>query len=183
MTPIRIILMLLVITLLFSTIVSVLITTTYKKSSPSVTPIPDFSFDFNNLAFRFNDHAIAFDNGVYMSPDGKETVKVLQYTINSQRNRAAAIIVDNPGGSGTFYYLLSASKRDGHELYGKPLLLGDRVKVTKLTVSNPEKQDNGIITVEYLDHAQNEPLAAEPTVPVIKKYVFEEDGYFLNEIH
>lgn len=76
----------------------------------------------------------------------------------------------NSGGSGTFNYL--AVLKAGSEV-APTLFVGDRVIIKNITVTG------GVITVNYLDRSDNDPMAAEPTQPktLTTKFV---NGQFKN---
>lgn len=71
---------------------------------------------------------------------------------------AAVIIVDQPGGSGSFYYV--AVLMSGTTTPAQTSLLGDRIAIDSLSAAH------GRIVVSTLDRRFDEPLAAVPTVPV-----------------
>lgn len=80
---------------------------------------------------------------------------------------AANIVVTSGGGSGTFYNLCSVLNLNGKPGTGACVVLGDRIKVSTLAISN------GKITVEYLDRAAGAPMASEPTQKVTKVYTLQ----------
>lgn len=154
--------------------------------SPIVLVPPTSPFDFGNQTLFLDETKMSFSKGSYSvnDPDaGLHTAKIDHQTINPAGNRAAAILADQPGGSGTFYYLVGAMLKDGKEIYTIPVLLGDRIMVQKITVDDPEEHDNGQITVEYLDRGPKEPMSATPTKQMIKKYSFEDSGELIEVLH
>jgi hypothetical protein len=82
------------------------------------------------------------------------------------RSDMAAVFAVQPGGSGTFYYLVLFDV-DGDVFTKKSeVLLGDRIQVEHVgigeLVHDPEADYR--VTVRTLVRAENEPLAAAPTV-------------------
>lgn len=147
-----------------------------KVATPGSMPKPGAyqyqqqdSFDFTKQEFTL---------------DGAEvTGSVTNRTISPGGMTAAAILVDSSEGSGTFYYLVGAMMKDEKELYSAPVLLGDRIQIVSVTPDNPGSEDNGLITVQYLDRPANAPMVADPTVSMIKKFAFEDDGNLIGVLH
>jgi hypothetical protein len=82
---------------------------------------------------------------------------------------AVVILVNEPGGSGTFYYLAAAEfDRDVYNGSGS-ILLGDRIALQGVTVAN------GIVTVNVVDRRAGDSLAAAPSEASSRRYVYAED--------
>ncbi|MFH1742732.1 MAG: hypothetical protein ABIH23_27310 [bacterium] len=77
---------------------------------------------------------------------------------------AAATLIADPGGSGTFIYLTAAINQNNTAKPVASVLLGDRIVVKSLTI------ECGVIIVTLLDRKPHEPMAATPTVEVIQKF-------------
>ena len=77
---------------------------------------------------------------------------------------AAAITVEEPGGSGTFFYLHALIKDDDDLRDAGVAFLGDRIRIEGVSVHD------GVITVAMLDRKPDEPFAAPPSVPVIRQF-------------
>ena len=156
-----------------------------SSPKPSVSKNPNL-FNFGGQKIMLNNRTLTFVDGVYTNSDptlGENGAIIANRSVDPSGTRAAAILIDSPGGSGTFYYLVGASLINGKEVYSTPVLLGDRIKMQSLTVDNPQAQDNGLITVEYLDHSADEALADEPTVKITKKFAFENSGNLTPILH
>jgi len=71
---------------------------------------------------------------------------------------AVLLLTQDPGGSGTFYYIaVAVNQSDGYRgTHAK--LLGDRIAPQNITVRN------GFITATYADRRPEEPMAALPSV-------------------
>lgn len=131
-------------------------------------------FDFGNQTIMLDDTALKFKDGSFTNNGHQSTIT--HRTLNPTGDMAAAILVDNPGGSGTFYYLVSSMLINGQEVISQPVLLGDRVQIKSVSVANPSDKTNGEITVVYLDRPTNAPMVAEPTITKIVKYAFADGG-------
>ena len=71
---------------------------------------------------------------------------------------AAVILVHDPGGSGTFYYIgivLNASQGNKEN---QTVLIGDRIALELVTIFD------GAVIVRYLRRRSDEPMSAEPTM-------------------
>lgn len=77
---------------------------------------------------------------------------------------AAAVLVADPGGSGSFYYLVALLDQDGSPLHAASALLGDRIKVKSVSIAD------GQIRVVYLDRQPGEPFTTEPSLEVTKDF-------------
>jgi hypothetical protein len=76
---------------------------------------------------------------------------------------AAVVMAVSGGGTGTFYYLHAALNRDGEPVPTASVLLGDRVPVNSVTVSD------GMIVVKLREHGPDDPLCC-PTVEATRTY-------------
>ncbi len=77
---------------------------------------------------------------------------------------AAVVTITDPGGSGTFYTLVAVLDRRGQAVPVATAALGDRIKVDSLSI------ESGAIEVDLLTRGEDEPMAAEPTVPQTLTY-------------
>lgn len=85
----------------------------------------------------------------------------------------AIILVQNPGGSGTFYYIASAINKDSVAQGTNALLLGDRIAPQNVQI------ENGKIIANYADRKAGEPMTTPPSVGVSKYFIY--DGSLLKE--
>ena len=83
---------------------------------------------------------------------------------------AALILVYQAGGSGTFYYLAAALKRENGFRGTNAILLGDRIKPRAVRIHE------GTITAEFLDRGAGEPMASAPTIAASRTAVVDGDG-------
>jgi hypothetical protein len=71
---------------------------------------------------------------------------------------AAVVLVDQPGGTGMFYYVVGVVDQNNVRKATNAILLGDRIKLQSVAVAN------NVITVKLLDRKAGDPMTAEPTV-------------------
>jgi hypothetical protein len=76
---------------------------------------------------------------------------------------AAAIMITDPGGSGTFYDLALVIERDGQLIHVATAALGDRVQINSLAI------DSGQIVVDMIMHGPEDPMCC-PTQHVVQAY-------------
>lgn len=72
---------------------------------------------------------------------------------------AALLLVHDPGGSGTFYYVAAAIAENGGWQGTNAVFLGDRVAPRTIQVQN------GLIAADYLDRRSDQPMASAPSIP------------------
>ena len=72
---------------------------------------------------------------------------------------ALVVIIYDPGGSGTFYYLAAAVNQNGSYQGTAGYLLGDRI------IARFVKFSNGLVVAHYLDRRAAEPMSAPPSIP------------------
>jgi len=80
---------------------------------------------------------------------------------------AALILTQDPGGSGTFYYVTAALDVNGFYLGTNAILLGDRVVPQNISVRN------GVIVANYATRRVDEPMSASPAVSASTYLVLE----------
>jgi len=83
----------------------------------------------------------------------------------------ALILVHNPGGSGTFYYVTAALQGSGKAegVITRSVFLGDRIAPQNISI------ENGVVLVNYADRAADEPMSAKPSIGV-SKWLAVENG-------
>ncbi len=82
---------------------------------------------------------------------------------------AAVILIGNPGGSGTFFYLAAVLNQNGIARPVASAFLGDRILVKSLAIRSGE------ILVTLLTRESEEPMATDPTVEVTRKFKLQGD--------
>lgn len=86
---------------------------------------------------------------------------------------AVIFLVQDSGGSGTFYYVAAAHKVAGGYRGGDAVLMGDRITPHRLDVIH------GVVVVDYLERAPGEPMAAEPVLARTVYLMLEGDALTL----
>jgi hypothetical protein len=84
------------------------------------------------------------------------------------RPDTVVILIHQPGGSGTFFYLAVLLNAPTGASATGAVLLGDRIKVSSL------RGDGAVIVVEMLDRSAGQALTASPTVAVTKRFAIEQ---------
>jgi hypothetical protein len=74
------------------------------------------------------------------------------------RDDAVLFLVQDPGGSGTFYYVAAAIAKNGLYQGTNAVLLGDRVFPRAIHIRNC------VIVAEYEDRHPDQPMAARPSI-------------------
>ena len=81
---------------------------------------------------------------------------------------AAAIVVEQSQGTGTFFYLFALLSRDGKPVQaGPPDWLGDRSKIDRVTIDR-----KGILSVRYVTHKDSDPECC-PTLRIEDRFRIE----------
>jgi hypothetical protein len=80
---------------------------------------------------------------------------------------AAMILVQNAGGSGTFYYVAAAISIPSGTKGTNAILLGDRIAVKNIQIRN------GRIIVNYMERKTDEPFSARPSVGITRHVILE----------
>jgi len=71
---------------------------------------------------------------------------------------AVLLLVDAPGGSGTFYYVAASIVENGRYRGTEAVLLGDRISPQRIGIKN------GVVEVDYADRRPEDPMATPPSV-------------------
>jgi heat shock protein HslJ len=90
------------------------------------------------------------------------------YSVDGQKV-ATVILITDPGGSGTFYYLAAVVEQDGQPVNVATTLLGDRVKIKSLSI------ENGEIAVDMVTQGPTDPMCC-PTQLVHDVYALKGDA-------
>jgi hypothetical protein len=71
---------------------------------------------------------------------------------------AILILLHDPGGSGTFYYLAIAENRNGHYRGTNAVLLGDRIAPMDIRIRS------GVVIARFANRRSQEPMSTAPLV-------------------
>lgn len=77
----------------------------------------------------------------------------------------ALVLVHDPGGSGTFYYVAAALNTNGSHRGTNAVLLGDRIRLEQVDIAA------GVLSVRYMERQPDQSMAAAPTAPLLKHLV------------
>ena len=77
---------------------------------------------------------------------------------------AAAITIEEPGGSGSFAYLHAFVNEEGELHDADTAFLGDRIRVEGVSIHD------GVIVVAMLDRPADAPYVEAPSLPVIRRF-------------
>jgi len=86
------------------------------------------------------------------------------------RSDTVVVLIYQPGGSGTFFYVAALLNVTGGVTTTPAVLLGDRIKVTGV------KLDGRTIVVEVLDRTAGQPFSESPSVASTKRFVVDGGG-------
>lgn len=175
-----------VLAVVLAVFVVTLVTSNYTDKSTTSIPAPfnqPVWMDFNNQTYSMDGEKINFMHGEFTSEDGSVTAKIDNQSLSPSGSRGAAVIIENTGGSGTFYYLVGGIIKGGKQTNSSPISLGDRIKIVGVKVEDPGEEDNGQITVTYLDRAPNAPMSDSPTIQKVIKYSFGDNGNLIQTLN
>lgn len=79
------------------------------------------------------------------------------------RDDVVFLITHEPGGSGTFYYVVVALNTNNGYIGSDGYLLGDRIAPQTTEVSRNPRHKN-VIVVNYADRDRGEPMTAQPSI-------------------
>lgn len=82
----------------------------------------------------------------------------------------AFIITQSGGGSGTFFYLVSALNSENGYVGSNAILLGDRIAPQTV---NLDDKDQNVIVVNYAERKPDEPMTVSPSMGVSRKFKIE----------
>ncbi len=142
-------------------------------------------FDPLKATYAIEHQKVTLENGKAVSkpvePGSavRTTTKILGRPVRGDLNGdsktdAAIVLMEDPGGSGTFYYVAAAVNVNGQAEGTNAILLGDRIALLAVRIVSRQ------IIVTYADRKPSEPFAAKATVRVIKRFVLQ--GQLLKEV-
>lgn len=124
---------------------------------------------YKNIAYNIGNQSVKLTDGlseVEAAPGSASKIttkffgnEVLKDLNNDGRPDVAFLVIQDGGGSGTFFYVVAALNTEDGYIGSKAILIGDRI-TPQTTESGP---DNSII-VNYLDRAVGQPMSEKPTV-------------------
>jgi len=139
--------------------------------------------DPQNATYLFEREAITLANGVAekeLAP-GSASKQVTRYFGNAVEidlnadglEDAAFLLMQDSGGSGTFFYAVAALRTPDGYLGTNAIFLGDRI-APQATMIDPDNPSQFIVS--YGDRGADEPMSSEPTLMVSKVFKIEGDA-------
>ena len=122
------------------------------------------------------DGTAELDGGVFREPVAEGSSSMTEIRLGKSafgdldgdgEDDAAAVTIENPGGSGTFHYVHALRNDGGEPRAALPVFLGDRIRVEGVSIHD------GAITVALFDRPADASFAQPPTVPVIRRFRLE----------
>jgi hypothetical protein len=139
----------------------------------------EFAADPLNATYSIEGDRIRLQDGrseIATMPHSAITMKTAVYgktvygDINGDGTEDAAILlIHDPGGSGTFFYVAGALNINSKYQGTNAVLLGDRITPRDLQIQN------GVLIAKYTDRRPGEPMIALPSV-LISKYLILKDA-------
>lgn len=159
------------------------IPTVTETSVAATTDAMTATVALENLTYQSEytqDGTATLVDGQYREAAAPGSATEIVVTLTDQRTSAelngepaaAVVLVTEPGGSGTFYYLAVVTEQDGVWTNVASILLGDRVQVNSVAIN-----DN-LIWVDMVTHGPDDPLCC-PTQQVVQSYGLEGDQLVL----
>jgi len=150
-----------------------------ETQTPQATSTPisrgTYGNDPLNTSYLIEGTIVDLVDGEYEESIPQSTTKIVtsvwDVTMGSltqeSRDDAAVVLVQDPGGSGTFYYIAaSLDKGDGY-LGTNAVFLGDRIAIQTVVIENMQ------IIVNYADREEGDSIADSPSVGVSKYFVVD----------
>ena len=163
---------------------------TCTRTSPKEVPGNETApgKDPENAAYLFEGEAITLVSGTAekeLAP-GSASKQVTRYFGNAVEidlnsdglMDSAFLLVQDSGGSGTFYYVVSALKTAGGYLGTNAILLGDRI-APQLTFIDPDNPSQFVVS--YGDRLADEPMSSQPRQMVSRTFKID-DGLLLEVV-
>ena len=143
-----------------------------NATGPSNSPISDPL----NTVYTIEDQMVALINGRFETRAAPGSATMIEASVfgrpvygdldHDGDDDAVVVIVYDPGGSGTFYYIAAAINQTGSYSGTAGYLLGDRI------IAQVVKHRNGVVLVQYLDRRPGEPMSAPPSVRTAIQLLF-----------
>jgi hypothetical protein len=132
--------------------------------------------DPSNASFKIEKQTITLANGRSERPSAPGSASAAVTILDQKttgdvdgdgRADSVVILVDQPGGSGSFSYVAALLNPSAGATATDAVMLGDRIKISSVRV------DGRTIVVDILDRAPGQPMTASPGVAVTKRFVVD----------
>jgi len=144
----------------------------HKAVAPTVV-----AFDPTNATYSIDDQPVALVNGKAQVPAAPGSAEQVTTSIFGEpvsgdlngdgRPDAAVMLVQDSGGSGTFYYIAAAINATSGAEGSNAILLGDRIAPQNIAIQN------GQIVANYADRNPGEPMSTAPSLGVSKYFTYQ----------
>jgi hypothetical protein len=128
--------------------------------------------DYKNAKYLIDGKEVTLVNGLSETPiaPGSATKITTRYfgnelktdLNNDGREDIVFLLTQNMGGSGTYFYAVSALNTANGYIGSDGYLLGDRV-APQSTILSPNPKQKNVIVVNYVDRLSGEPMTATPS--------------------
>jgi hypothetical protein len=145
---------------------------------PTEIPPQEFLADPLNATYSIEGRTVRLQGGrseISITPHSVTTMKTVVYgkpvhgDLDGDGHKDTAILlIHDPGGSGTFFYVAGALIIDGTFRGTNAVLLGDRITPPDLQIHN------GILIARYADRGHGEAMGATPTIQMAKYLVLKD---------
>lgn len=141
---------------------------THENNASTSISVEDGAFDGRNASFTVDGTPITLVNGISETPIERSAAKIsTRYWGNlakgdlngDGRQDYAFLITQTTGGSGTFYYVVVALKKDAGYQTTPAFFIGDRIAPQSADI----RSNVGELRVRYASHGPGEPMAAQPS--------------------
>lgn len=156
-------------------------------ATPVATPADPVEVDptgYRNAEYEIEDRTVQLVDGMHEveAAPGSSTKVVTRIFGNEATgdlngdglDDVAFVMTQDPGGSGTFFYIVVALRTDEGWRTTNAVLLGDRIAPQTTEIRD------GVLIVNYADRAPGEPMSATPSVGM-SKYLKVVDGRLVEE--
>lgn len=156
------------------------------ESSSKESEAVDLLADLGNRTYLIEGEEITLTDGkaeTEIVPDSATKMKteiwgdpLISYNEDGTVDYAAVILINDGGGSGTFYYVAAPiNKGNGDYYISEAQFIGDRVKIESVLAGK-----DGDIVIDYLKHGEDQSMADEPTENAQSTFVIVDD--ILNKV-
>lgn len=146
----------------------------FEKVDTSATSTKNVNFDPLNFTYDLEGEQVVLVDGLSTTDIVPGSAEKLETTIfekpaigdlnNDNKNDSAILLVQDSGGTGLFYYLVSVVSDAGVVKNTNSIFIGDRIDPVSISI------ENGKIKLSIVDRDVDEPMAAEPTVKITKYF-------------